>query len=117
MASAIGETISKLKEYVDVKTEQIKLIVLARVSSILSNVISLSIILLFSFFLIFFLSFAIANLLNEIFESLYLGYFLISSFYLLIIIIVLILAKRGIIQGWIESLIVNNSEKEDEAED
>ena len=117
MASAIGETISKLKEYVDVKTEQIKLLVLARMASVLSNVISLSIVLLFSFFMIFFVSFALANLFNEIFESTYLGYLLISAGYLLVIILVLILMKSGIIQGWIESAVLRATEKEDNEED
>ena len=117
MAGAIGDTISKLKEYVDVKTEQIKLVVLAKVSIVLSNVIAVSITLLFSFFLFFFLSFAVANVLNDAFQSSHIGFFLIAGFYLLIIIVVLILAKRGIIQGWIERLILTISEKEDETED
>lgn len=117
MANTISDTIHKLKEYVDVKTEQIKLLVLARVSAVLSNAIAISIILLFTFFLVFFLTFGIANYLNDVLESSHLGYFAISGCYLLIIIIVMILAKRGIIQRWIESLVLNNSEKENETDD
>lgn len=117
MANAIGETISKLKEYVEVKTEQIKLLVLARVAVVLSNVIAASIFVLLTFFLVFFLSFGIANVLNNVFNSSHLGYFSLAGFYLLIIIIVLMLAKRGIIQGWIETFILNISEKENEKED
>ncbi len=116
MANAIGDTISKLKEYIDVKTEQIKLVVLAKVSVVLSNLIAVSIILLFSFFLVFFLSFALANVLNDVFQSSHLGFFLIAGFYLLIIVIVAILTKKGVIQRWIEGLLLNNSNEDDETD-
>ena len=114
MASAIGDTISKLKEYIDIKTEQIKLVVLGKVAIVLSNLIAISIILLFSFFLVFFLSFALANVLNDVLESTNLGFFMVAGFYLIIIIAVAILTKKGVIQRWIEALIVNNSDEEDE---
>ena len=117
MASAVGETISKLKEYIDIKTEQVKLAVLAKVTSILSSIISLSVVALFTFFLAFFLSFAFANLLNDFFSSSHIGYFIISGFYLFLIILILILTRRGIIKGWIESLLLNNTEEDDEPED
>ncbi|MEM7297247.1 MAG: hypothetical protein AAF391_03160 [Bacteroidota bacterium] len=114
MANAVGKLISDLTEYIEVKTEQIKLRVISRVAKMLSSVISLSLLAALGLFFIFFLSFALANVLNEAFNSSHIGYFIISGFYFLIIIIIFILMKSKKIQGWLESLILKAAEREDE---
>jgi len=114
MASAIGDVIDKLTEFVEVKTEQVKLMVLSRVSSLLSGTIALSILILLGFFFVFFLSFALANIFNDLLRSSYLGFFIIAGFYLLIMVIILILSKRGIIKKWIDASILTLSEKDEE---
>ena len=53
-----------------------------------------------------FLSFGLANYLNDTLGSSFLGYLIVGGFYLLDVIIIGILAKRGSIQGWIEKLIL-----------
>lgn len=117
MAHVVGDIIDKIKEYIEVKTEQIKLMALARLAKVFSGILTLSIILLIGFFLLFFLSFALAYVLNDALGSTHLGFFLICGFYLLIIIIMLILSRKGIIQGWFESLILNISEGIEDEDD
>ena len=114
MSGALGDTIDKLKEYIEIKTEQVKLKVLAQVAKVASNAIALATILVFSFFLVFFLSFGIAHLLNEVLESTFWGFLIIAGFYLLLVIVILLLMQKGVIQKWLEGVIVNTSESDDE---
>lgn len=117
MTSKIGEIVERITEYIQIKTEQVKLKIVGYISRILANVLALFFIILIGFFFLFFLSFSIGSLLNEVFESAFLGHLLISAFYLLLIIIVLMLVKFGKIQGWLEFLILKIAEQEDEQED
>lgn len=114
MASTIGDIIDKLNEYVEVKAEQIKLMAIARLSGIISVSIALFIVLIVGFFFLFFLTFAIATIFNDVLGSAYLGYLLVAGVYFLFIIMVLILIKKGVIQSWIDSLILNIPPEEDE---
>ena len=117
MASKIADTIDNIQEYLEIKAESIKLRILIQLTKTFSGIISISVILLLGFFLLFFLSFAVAILLNDALNSEFLGYFILCGFYLLIIILVLILAQKGVIQGWFESIILTLTKKEDEKDD
>ncbi|MEQ9405341.1 MAG: hypothetical protein RIM99_17260 [Cyclobacteriaceae bacterium] len=117
MASSIGDIVERITEYIQIKTEQVKLKIIAHVSRILANVIALCFIVIVGFFFMFFLSFSVGSLLNEVFESEYLGHLTIAGFYLLLILIIFLLMKSGSIQNWFENIILNIAEKEDEQED
>ncbi|MEM6736556.1 MAG: phage holin family protein [Bacteroidota bacterium] len=110
MANVIGNTIDKIIQYVELKGEQLKLKAIINIAKALSGAISLTFALVVTFFFLFFLSFAFAHLINEYLNSSYLGFFIISAFYLVIVIIVLILVKRKVIQRWFESLILKIAE-------
>ncbi|MEP1094518.1 MAG: phage holin family protein [Cyclobacteriaceae bacterium] len=117
MTSSVGDIIEKITEYIQVKTELIKLKVIGIVSRVLANVISAALIGIIAFFFFFFLSFSIGSYLNGILQSEFLGHLIVAAFYLLLIIIILLLAKTGRIQSWLENLILNIVEQEDEQED
>lgn len=110
MASSTRKVIDNIVEFIEVKTEQIKLKIISRVARMLSGVIALSMLALFSMFFLFFLSFAFAEMINAGLNSTYLGYLIISGGYLLIIIIVVLLLKTRKMQKWIESLIMKLEE-------
>ena len=110
MASSAKKVIDNIVEFIEVKTEQIKLRIIARVARILSGVFALSIIAVLAFFFLFFLSFAFAEMINESLNSPYLGYLMIAGAYLLIIIILFLLLKSRKLQKWIEALIVKLEE-------
>lgn len=114
MASSTRKMIDNIVEFVEVKTEQIKLKILARVAKMLSGVLAVSMLGLFSMFFFFFLSFAVAEMINSELNSNYLGFFIIAGAYLLIIIIILLLLKTKKIQRWIERLIVKLEEAKHE---
>ncbi len=110
MASSARKVIDNIVEFIEVKTEQVKLKIIAKVARMLSGVIALSMLALFTMFFLFFLSFAFAEMINNGLDSNYLGYLIISGGYLLIIITVVLLLKTRKMQKWIENLIVKLEE-------
>ncbi|MEM0938624.1 MAG: phage holin family protein [Bacteroidota bacterium] len=110
MANLISDTIDKIIQYVELKGEKLKLKAIIHLAKALSGAISLTFVLVITFFFLFFLSFAFAHLINSYLCSSYLGFFIISAFYLVIVVIVLILVKRKVIQEWFESLILKIDE-------
>ncbi|MEO9482319.1 MAG: phage holin family protein [Ekhidna sp.] len=114
MASSTRKVIDSIIEFVEVKTEQIKLKIITRVARMLSGVIALSMLALFSMFFLFFLSFAFAEMINAGLDSTYLGYLIISGGYLLIILLIIVLLKTKKMQKWIENLIMKLEEAKHE---
>lgn len=116
MASSAKKVIDNIVEFVEIKTEQIKLRIIARVAKMLSGVIAVALLGFFSLFFIFFLSFAFAQLINFWMGSIYWGYLIIASLYLLVIIVIFLLVKSGKLQKAIENLIVKLEEAKYEQE-
>lgn len=116
MSSSARKLIENIVEFVEVKTEQIKLRIIARVAKMLSGVIALSVVAILGFFFLFFLSFAFAIMINIKFESEFLGYFIMAGVYLTIIFIVLLLLKNQVLQKGIERLIIKLEEAKYEHE-
>jgi len=117
MASSVGDIIEKITEYIHIKTELIKLRVIEFVSRILANVLALLFIGAIAFFFFFFLSLSLGFYLNVLMESEFLGHLIVSGLYLLLIIVIFLLVKTGRIRTWLENLILNMAEKDDEQED
>ncbi len=114
MASSIGDIVEKITEYIQIKTELIKLKVIGHVSRVLSNVIAIALIGVIAFFFFFFLSFSLGSYLNSLLESEFLGHLIVAGFYLLLIIIIFLLVKTGKIQSWLENLILKIAEQEED---
>ncbi|MBC6425458.1 MAG: phage holin family protein [Ekhidna sp.] len=106
MPNAIGNYIRNIFDYVEVKFERLKLRTISKVVKVSSILISLGLFLIIVFFVVFFLSFGLASLLNDILESSYLGFLIVSGFYIVFILIVFILFRRKIIQNFFESLLI-----------
>ncbi|MEM6642436.1 MAG: phage holin family protein [Bacteroidota bacterium] len=117
MSSKVADTIDKIQEYIEVKFEFLKYKILVHTSKTLAGIITLSILILFGFFLLFFLSFAIAIVLNESMDSAYLGYFIVCGFYLAVVLLVLLLFRRGTIQKLFENVIIAIAKEQDGEED
>ncbi|MEQ9229358.1 MAG: hypothetical protein RIF46_01660 [Cyclobacteriaceae bacterium] len=109
--------INRLTEYLKIKAEQIKLQVIGHVAKLLSHVIVFSLLAFLGLFLVFFVSFAMGSLLNEVFASSYLGHLTIAGVYFLLILILALLSKTGRVQGWLEQLILKVSDQIEEDED
>lgn len=116
MASSARKVIDNIIEFIEIKTEQIKLKIISRVARMLSGVIAISMLGMFTLFFLLFLSFAFAEMINIGLESAYLGYLIIAGAYLLVIIFVVLLVKTRKLQKWIEAAIVKLEEARYEQE-
>ena len=110
----IGKLVNNLTEYIEVKTEQIKLKLIGRVAKLFANLIVLSTLALLAFFMMFFISFALANMLNDYYQNTYIGYWIIASFYLVLMVFIFILLKTKSLQRFFEKVILKMAEKDDE---
>ena len=93
MASSARKVIDSIIAFIEVKTEQIKLKIIAALAKLLSGVLSAAILAVLAFFFLFFLSFAFAEMINARLSSDYLGFLIIAGAYLIIIMIILALLK------------------------
>ncbi|MEQ8906363.1 phage holin family protein [Ekhidna sp.] len=116
MASSASKVINNIVEFIEIKTEQIKLRIIARVAKMLSGVIAVSMLSLLLLFFLFFLTFAFAEMINAGLESPYWGYLIMAGAYFLLIIIVVLLVKKRKLQRWIETAIVKLEEAKYEQE-
>ena len=117
MANDIGTVIEDVSEYIEVKTELIKLKILGRLAKTTSGIVSISLILILGVFFILFLSFAVAHLINEATQSTYLGFIAISGFYLILIILIFFMIKRKSIQKLFEKLMLKIVESDEDESD
>ena len=116
MASSINDIVEKITEYIQVKTELIKLKIIGQISRLLANVLALGFIAMIAFFFLFFLSFGFGSYLNTVLDSNFFGHLIVAGCYLLLMLVIFLLMKSGKIQGWIENLILTITEQ-DEHED
>lgn len=105
-----------LTEYLEVKSDQIKLKVLSALARLSTVIISFALIAGLVFFILLFVNFYLSNLLNSYLESTYYGYLIVSGVYLLFLIITLFLIKKEKLQKWIDELMIKTLEEKDEEE-
>ncbi|MEM9894945.1 MAG: hypothetical protein AAF789_01130 [Bacteroidota bacterium] len=107
----VNKLIETISEYFEVKSEQVKLRILKKLAKLLAVLLSLIFLIAISLFLLLFVSFALTQILNEWLDSNYLGYLLISGFYLALIIGVVIAVRTKALQKVLEKFIINLSKE------
>lgn len=106
--SKVEDLTDQVKDYLNDRIDLATLKVSDKVSDILSTLIAGLMLGLIFFFFLLLASFAIANWINEYFENDYLGYLIVSLFYLVIGFVVY-LAKEKWIKIPIANLIIKKS--------
>lgn len=108
--------IQKLKQaisdYVRIKVELFKLDITEHVANILAQVIAYFIIISMLSLVLVFSTTGIAFLLNDLLDSVYLGFLITAGFYLLILIIVFILLKSGKLKAFFEKRLISEGNQE-----
>ena len=112
----LSTLINRITEYIKIKAQQIKLEIISHSAKFLSHVIVVGFLSVLGLFLMFFVSFGLSAYFNELFGSSYLGYLMVGGLYFLVILIIAILAKTGVIQKWIEAVIVKAVDEMEEDE-
>jgi high-affinity Fe2+/Pb2+ permease len=114
--SIINNLLEKLSSYIKVKGEKIKLDIIAQVSKLLAHFVAFLLVGLVGFFFFVFGSIALGAYLNEVLDSVYFGYLILTGFYLILLLIVILLLKTKKIQKMLEAFFVNLSENMNEDE-
>ena len=110
----IERLIDSVLDYLKVKADILKLDIIERISGLVAFLISFLIIFIGSLFFIAFASLTIGSLLNEILESSYLGYAIVTTVYFIMLMIVVYFLRSGRLQKTIESIVVSAMEKSEE---
>ncbi|WP_258105360.1 phage holin family protein [Marinoscillum sp. MHG1-6] len=108
--SLINNLLDKISGYIQAKGEKLKLDIIAQVSKLLAHFVAFLLVGLIGFFFFIFGSITLGAYLNEVMESTYLGYLILTGFYLLLLIVIVLLLKTNRIQKWMETFFINLSE-------
>lgn len=114
--SIINNLLDKLSTYIQIRGEKIKLDIIAQVSKLLAHFVAFLLVGLVCFFFFVFGSITLGAFLNEVLESVYYGYLILTGFYLVLLIFIFLLMKSKKIQKWMEAFFVNLSENIDSDE-
>lgn len=109
-----SKILALVTDYVQVKSDQLKLRIFSVLSKLFALLISFSIIVGFGFFVLLFLNFYLSNLINNWLESTFYGYLIIAGFYIILLVIALILIKKEALQNIIDKIIIQILEKDEE---
>ncbi|MFY0599598.1 MAG: phage holin family protein [Cyclobacteriaceae bacterium] len=114
--SIINNLLDKINAYIQVKGEKLKLDIISQVSKLLASFVAFLLLGLVGFFFFVFGSIALGAFLNEILDSVYYGYLILTGFYLILLFIIFMLFKTKKIQKWMEGFFMSLSENTDDDE-
>jgi hypothetical protein len=83
-----------IREYLDVRLDEIRLHTAESLSRILNSAASIVVIGYLFFFILLFLSFALSYFFAELFNSDALGFITVASFYIVVLVVFLLLRKK-----------------------
>tara|TARA_B100001245_G_C22853329_1_gene410212 strand:- start:808 stop:1173 length:366 start_codon:yes stop_codon:yes gene_type:complete len=116
--AVINKLVDKISDFIRLKGEKIKLDIIAQVSRLLAHFVAFMTMAVVGFFLLIFLSIALAAYLNYVLESPHFGYLIVGGIYLIGLIIIILLLRSNKLQNWLETLFLNLSESiQDESDD
>ena len=103
----ISALLDKLTDYLKIRGDQLKVDVLARLAKVLAYAIVFVLIGFLGIFFLIFAGFTFSIYLNEVLESTYLGYLIVTGIIFLKLVIIFLLLKTGKVQKWLEKLLIN----------
>jgi uncharacterized membrane protein YqjE len=113
----LDKTYEAVLEYIELRLELLEIQIKERTVIILSSVAILMIIVSLGLFVLLFLSFGLAVLLNGVYDSTYLGYLTIGGFYLLLCIVIVAFRDKLIISNFIKVFFEDSLREADKDEE
>ena len=107
----IDKLIESITSYLKIRFDIMKIDLIEKVSSSIANVISNSVLFIILLFVLAFASLTIGSILNSVLESQYLGYAIITGFYLIIYCFIYYIAKSGKLKSFLERELWKEKEK------
>jgi hypothetical protein len=109
-STLVNDLYSETKDYIHLQTRSLKLEVYERITNVIANGISASLILLFGLFSFFFINVGLAFWLSELFQSYKLGFLAVGGFYALTLGIYLAL-RHKIAKNKVKNIVLLNVSK------
>lgn len=117
MKQEASDLVDKLKEYIQVRLDILKLTATDGISNGIAKAVVGSILLVLSLFFILFLSFSVGFYISDRMDNSYSGFFFVTLFYLLVAVIVFLSRKsieKPIVDGIIKSFLATKPDEKNE---
>lgn len=97
----VPDFMGSIEGYTRAKSEEVKVRIESKITLILSRIAIYIAIFFVSLFFILFVSFTASQYLNDVFESVYIGYGLVALFYGVLLVILFIVKKAKLLNNFI----------------
>jgi uncharacterized membrane protein YqjE len=108
----VDAIIEHLSGLIEARLELAKLELREELAKMGASIIATIVLSFLGVLIIIFLSISLSTLLNDLLESKFLGYFIVTGFYTLILILLLIFNVRSWLQEKIENMLINTEEED-----
>jgi uncharacterized membrane protein len=112
----VDRLVETVTDYAKVRIDLLKVDLIERISGLAALIITFLIIFMLGLFLMAFASLTFGSFLNEVMESSYLGYLIITVFYVILLTIVVFVLKSGKLQGFLETIVAESMQTSEEDE-
>lgn len=109
--------LKKITDYINIKLEIFKLRMMSHLARLMSHLIVFASLVFLGGLIVLFLSIAVSEYINFRMQSSFVGYFMVAGAYLLIFVLVGILARTGVIQRFLEELLLKLNDQPDEEDE
>ncbi|MEQ8714284.1 MAG: phage holin family protein [Cyclobacteriaceae bacterium] len=112
----VDRLIETVTDYAKVRIDLLKVDLIERISGLAALIITFLVIFMLGLFLMAFASLTLGSFLNEVLESSYLGYLIVTVFYVIILTVVVIILKSGKLQAFLETIVAESMQTSEEDE-
>lgn len=91
-----------------VKVDLLKVDLIERISGLAALIITFVIVFMLALFLLAFASLTLGSFLNQVLDSQYLGYLIVTAFYVLLLTAVIIFLRSGRLQALLEKIVAES---------
>jgi hypothetical protein len=112
----VDRLIETVTDYIKVRIDLLKVDLIERISGLAALIITFLVIFMLGLFLMAFASLTLASFLNEVLQSNYLGYLIITTFYVILLSIVVFVLRSGKLQSFLETIVAESMQTSEDDE-
>ena len=112
----VGKLIENLTGFIKVKIELLKLDIVEEISKGIAGLFTMFIVAIIGLMVLIFGSLTVGVIINQYYESNYIGFLIISGFYIVILIVAIMVARSGKIAEKIEEELVKRAKEKGQAQ-
>lgn len=112
----VDRLVESVSNYVKIRIDLLKIELIERISGLAALIITFLVIFMLGLFLMAFASLTLGSFLNEVLASTYLGFLIITIFYIILLVIVVFILRSGRLQGFLETIVAQSMQTTEEDE-